>query len=372
MAWRGRPRHPGILTTREWQALELLREGRSNPEIAARMGISMAGARYHVSEILGKLGVTSRLDAARWQPDGDEPAYGDATLELLGSSKPSGKRDRHMLPAHDASEYNRCVDNRPIGMFDSGVGGLTIWRATKKLLPNESLVFLADSGHVPYGEKTPDEIRDLAARIVRFLRTLDVKLVVAACNTATVHAIAHLRSTFPDLPFVGVVPVVKTLARRTRTGTIAVLSTPGTSKSPYLAALIEQFAPGKRVVNVGCDGLEDLVEAGDIRTRRTTALLERHLAPVRCSDADVVGLGCTHYPFLRGRIKRLLGPGVTVYDPSRPVARRVRQLLEQAGAFAANGAPSYRFYTTGDVDQFAVVASKLLRFSVKDVGHAKI
>jgi glutamate racemase len=264
------------------------------------------------------------------------------------------------------------MDNRPIGMFDSGVGGLTIWRATRKLLPQESLIFLADSGHVPYGEKTPDEIRDLTARIVRFFRTLDVKLVVAACNTATVHAIAHLREQFPDLPFVGVVPVVKTLARNTRTGTIAVLSTPGTSQSPYLAGLIEEFAPDKRVVNVGCDGLEDLVEAGDVRTSRTAALLERHLAPVVGSNADVVGLGCTHYPFLRGRIKRILGPGVTVYDPSRPVARRVRQLLAQNDAFAENPYPSYSFYTTGDVDIFRTVASKLLRFPVQDVGHAEI
>jgi glutamate racemase len=181
-----------------------------------------------------------------------------------------------------------------------------------------------------------------------------------------------LREQFPDLPFVGVVPVVKTLARNTRTGTIAVLSTPGTSRSPYLAGLIEEFAFDKRVVNVGCDGLEDLVEAGDVRTSRTNALLERHLAPVQGSDADEVGLGCTHYPFLRGRIKRMLGPGVRVYDPSRPVARRVRQLLQQSDALAQNEHPSYSFYTTGDVDVFRTVASKLLRFPVRDVGFAEI
>ncbi len=257
-------------------------------------------------------------------------------------------------------------------MFDSGVGGLTVWRATRKLLPNESLVFLADSGHVPYGEKSTAELRDLTGRIVRFLLGLDVKLVVVACNTATVHALGHLRATFPQVPFVGVVPVVKTLARRTRTGTIAVLSTPATAGSPYLAGLVEEFAPGKRVINVGCDGLEDLVEAGEVRTRRTTALLERHLAPVRGSEADVVGLGCTHYPFLRRRIKRILGPGVRVYDPSRPVARRVRQLLAERDAFASGPEPSYRFYTTGDTRRFAAVASKLLRFPVTDVGYAEL
>ena len=264
------------------------------------------------------------------------------------------------------------MDNRPIGLFDSGVGGLTVWRATKKLLPEESLIFLADGGHAPIGERSPEEIRDLAVRIVRFFLRQDVKLVVVACNTFTVHAIDHLRETFPELPIVGVVPVVRTLARRTRTGTIAMLSTPATAASPYLAELIKEFAPGKRVINVGCEGLEDLIDAGGAGTKRATELLERHLAPVRASKADVVGLGCTHYPFLRHRIKAILGPGVRVYDPSRPVARRVRQLLAERDALAKNAHASYRFYTTGDTEQFASVASKLLRFPMLDVGYVEL
>jgi glutamate racemase len=264
------------------------------------------------------------------------------------------------------------VDNRPIGFFDSGVGGLTIWRATRRLLPQESLIFLADSGHVPYGEKPIEELRDLTARIARFLLDQGAKMVVVACNTATVHCIGHLRETFPEVPFVGVVPVVKTLARRTHTGTIAVLSTPSTSRSPYLAGLIEEFAPDKQVINIGCDGLEDLVESGEVGTGRTTALLERHLAPLRGSRADVVGLGCTHYPFLRGRIKAILGPGVRVYDPSRPVARRVRQILAERDAFAQQTHPTYGFYTTGDPQIFARVASKLLRLPVRDVGYVEL
>ncbi len=264
------------------------------------------------------------------------------------------------------------MDNRPIGFFDSGVGGLTIWRATRKLLPEESLIFLADSGHVPYGEKGVAELRDLTSRISRFLIDEGSKAIVVACNTATVHCIGHLRETFPETPFVGVVPVVKTLARQTHTGTIAVLSTPSTSRSPYLAGLIEEFARDKQVINVGCDGLEDLVESGEVRTGRTTALLERHLAPVRGSRADVVGLGCTHYPFLRQRIKRILGPGVRVYDPSRPVARRVRQVLVERDALAQQKHASYRFFTTGDVDVFGRVASKLLRFPVDEVGYVQL
>ena len=264
------------------------------------------------------------------------------------------------------------MDNRPIGLFDSGVGGLSIWRAIRRLLPRESMVFFADSGHVPYGEKTTAELEDLTARITRFLLDRDCKLIVVACNTATVHAIAYLRERYPDVPFVGVVPVVKTLARRTRTGTIAVLSTPATSQSPYLAGLIREFAAGKRVVNVGCDGLENAVEAGSLRSRETVALLERYLEPVRQSGADVVGLGCTHYPFLRSRIKRMLGPGVRLFDPSRPVARRVRQLLAERDAFAEDPAPRFEFYTTGDPAVFGRVATTLLRFPVREVGFVDL
>jgi glutamate racemase len=265
------------------------------------------------------------------------------------------------------------MDNRPIGVFDSGVGGLSIWRAIRRLLPQESLIFLADSGHVPYGEKSTAELHDLTGRIARFLLSQDVKIIVVACNTATVHAIGYLRENFPETPFVGVVPVVKTLARRTRTGTIAVLSTPATAQSPYLAGLIKEFAPDKHVINVGCDGLENMVEAGEVGTRATTALLERHLESVRGSEADVVGLGCTHYPFLRGRIKRMLGTGVRLYDPSRPVARRTREVLRARDALAAeNARPQHRFYTTGDEALFAQVASRLLRRPVREVEHVEI
>jgi len=264
------------------------------------------------------------------------------------------------------------MDNRPIGVFDSGVGGLSVWRAIRKLLPQERLIFFADSGHVPYGEKSTAELHDLTGRIARFLLSKDVKMIVVACNTATVHAIGYLREAFPETPFVGVVPVVKTLAKRTRTGTIAVLSTPATAKSPYLAGLIEEFAPDKRVINVGCDGLENMVEAGEVGTRATTALLERHLAPVLGSEADVVGLGCTHYPFLRGRIKRMLGRDVRLYDPSRPVARRVRQLLRERDELAEDAKPQHGFYTTGDANVFARVASRLLRTPVRAVEHVEI
>lgn len=264
------------------------------------------------------------------------------------------------------------MDNRPIGVFDSGVGGLSVWRAIRKLLPQESLTFFADSGNVPYGEKSTEELCELTSRVTGFLIDRNCKMIVVACNTATVHTIGHLRERFPEVPFVGVVPVVKTLARNTRTGTIAVLSTPATSASPYLAELISEFAPDKHVINVGCEGLEDMVESGRVRTRQTTALLERHLAPVVGSEADVVGLGCTHYPFLRNRIKSMLGPGVKLYDPSKPVARRVRELLRDGDAFADGHEPVFDFYTTGNLATFKRVATTLLRFPVENAQFAAI
>jgi glutamate racemase len=273
-----------------------------------------------------------------------------------------------MTPRTDRAQ----PENRPVGIFDSGVGGLTVWRAIRRLLPRESLIFLADDAHVPYGKKTPEELRLLTADIVRFFLRQDVKVVVVACNTATVYTIDHLREQFPDIPFVGVVPVVKTLASRTRSGRIAVLSTPATSGSPYLRRLIDEFAPGLEVTNVGCDGLEDLIETGNIRGREVTELLERHLAPVMAARPDVVGLGCTHYPFLRARIKNILGPDVRVFDPSRPVARRVRQLLTGSSRLATQEEPAFRFYTTGDADHFGSVISKLLRFPVRDVSHVDL
>lgn len=264
------------------------------------------------------------------------------------------------------------AENRPIGIFDSGVGGLTVWRAIRRLLPRESLIFLADDAHVPYGEKSSEELRLLTADIVRFFLRHDVKLMVVACNTATVYAIDHLRQQFPEMPFVGVVPVVKTLASRTRSGRIAVLSTPATSRSDYLKRLVGEFAPRLEVTNVGCDGLEDIIESGNIRGREVTKVLERHLAPVLAAQPDVVGLGCTHYPFLRARIKKILGPGVRVFDPSRPVARRVRQLLTLSSELAEQEEPTFRFYTTGDADHFGAVASKLLRFPVRGAGHVDL
>jgi glutamate racemase len=253
------------------------------------------------------------------------------------------------------------MDQRPVGFLDSGVGGLSLMKAARRLLPSERFLMLADGRWFPYGEREPAEVCARAERLSAFLLARDAKLIVVACNTASVYALAHLRATFPGVPFVGVVPVVKTLARRTHSGTIALLSTPGTATSDYLAGLIEQFAPGLRVINVRGAGLAEAVEAGDLSGPETRALLDACLAEIAASDADVLGLACTHYLFLRRLIKEALGTRVQVFDPARPVARRVRQVLTERDMLARGTPGEDMFYSTGDVCRFGRVARRLLR-----------
>jgi glutamate racemase len=252
------------------------------------------------------------------------------------------------------------VDNRAIACFDSGIGGLSIWQAIHSLLPHESLIYLADSSDFPYGDRHPAELQAITARVVQFLRTQQVKLVVVACNTASVAALHSLRAMFPDLPFVGVVPVIKMLAHESRTGVLGVLSTLATANSPYLRDLIREFAADKEVISIGCAGLAELIEHGEASGPEMDALLRALLLPNQGCGADVVGLSCTHYPFARDAISRIVGPAVRILDPSYPVARRVAYLLSQAGAQARPNRPSLRFLTTGDPDALASVAGKLL------------
>ncbi|MGH2387416.1 MAG: glutamate racemase, partial [Chloroflexota bacterium] len=189
-----------------------------------------------------------------------------------------------------------------------------------------------------------------------------VKLIVAACNTATVHALSHLRAVYPDLPFVGVVPVVKPLAQYTRTGTIALLVTPATAGSEYLARLAAEHASGCTMLIIPCPGLADLVEAGAVPRASLTPLLSRFLAPVAASGADVLGLGCTHYPFLRGRIQRLVGQEVRLIDSGDAVARRVRAILAERDALAPTDTLiTYALYGTGDPAPLARAARRYLR-----------
>jgi glutamate racemase len=250
-------------------------------------------------------------------------------------------------------------DNRPIGFFDSGVGGLSILLEAKKLLPNENIIFLADQKNVPYGGKTKEQLIGFLEKAMNFFISQDVKAVVFACNTATVYTIEEMRKKF-DIPIIGTVPVVKTLANITKTGKTAVFSTPATAESKYLKELIEKFCDGVEVARIGGSNLEELVERGNLNNPEIQEVLEKHLKPLLEESVDSIALGCTHYPFLREKIQKIVGPNVMVVDSGGAVARRLKQVLTNNDALSSEKGFE-KYYTTGDKDKFERVASELTR-----------
>jgi glutamate racemase len=250
------------------------------------------------------------------------------------------------------------ADNAPVGVFDSGVGGLSVLCEIRRRLPAENLFFVADSGHVPYGEKSADFIRERSHFIADFLLARGAKALVVACNTATAAAVAELRARHPQVPIVGMEPAVKPAAEATRSGVVGVLATTGTLKSAKFAALLDRFASDVRVVTQPCPGLVERIEAGDLEGPATQALLERFLAPLRAEGCDTLILGCTHYPFLKPLLRRLLPESVRLVDTGEAVARRLAQLLETRGQLAA-GEGVTRFWSSGDVQAMASLLPRL-------------
>ena len=247
----------------------------------------------------------------------------------------------------------------PIGMFDSGAGGLAVLAEVRRLLPGEDVVYYADTAHFPYGPKPSAEIRARAEAITRELLARGAKIIVVACNTATSAAIAHLRAQF-DVPFVGMEPALKPAAEGTLSGKIALLVTPGTARGEKLAALIDRYGAEVSVTTIEAPGLAERVEAGETDGAAIRDLLKRYLAPLRDSGADVLALGCTHYAFLRGAIEEVVGEGVSVIEPSAAVARQVRRVVDARrlrNPRAAGGAVLY--LCSGDEAAFAEIRERL-------------
>ena len=217
--------------------------------------------------------------------------------------------------------------SRPIGVFDSGVGGLSIVQAIRTHLPDESILYLADSYNCPYGARAADEIRALSVGMTRYLAEAGCKLVVVACNTVAAVALDYLRYTFRELPFVGIVPPVKPAAQLTHTGVIGVLATPNTLSGQLYHDVVEHFASGAQVVSQTCPDLVGYVEAGELDSPRVRATLRECLEPLLRAGADTIVLGCTHYPFLTPAIRAVVGEGVQLIEPSEAIARRVGNLL---------------------------------------------
>lgn len=246
-------------------------------------------------------------------------------------------------------------DERPVAVFDSGVGGLAILAEIRRFLPGEDLVYFADRAFFPYGSKTDSELRARTEEVVRTLLVRGAKLVVVACNTATGAAIEHLRSTF-SVPFVGVEPGVKPAVLASRSGRVAVLATEGTATGGRLAGLVERFGNGTDVQVIPAPDLTEAIERGEVDCG---PVLGRYLRAIG-RDVDTLVLGCTHYGLVRDLVAAGTRPGVRVIDTAEPVARRVAQVLaerELARDRPAGGRVEY--LTSGDEREFARLRERL-------------
>ena len=237
----------------------------------------------------------------------------------------------------------------PIGVFDSGVGGLSVWREIVSQLPYENTHYLADQAHIPYGPRSRDEILRFSVAITTFLIQLRVKAIVIACNTASGASLQSLRAELPNIPFIGMEPAVKPAVERTRTGAVGVLATPTTFQGELFRRLVDRFGRNVRIHTQICPGLVEAVEQGDLDTPETRDLLSRCLVPMVAHNIDHLVLGCTHYPFLEPAIREIVGPSITVIDPGPAVARQVRHVVQAAGLLNSSTAlPHHRFHTTGE------------------------
>ncbi len=234
-----------------------------------------------------------------------------------------------------------------IGVFDSGVGGLSIYSELTNLLPSEHFIYLADSANAPYGELPPDEIKALAFRNAQFLIDHGAKLIVVACNTATTMAIKELRQSF-HVPFIGIEPAIKPAAKNSSTKKVGVLATKGTLNSPLFRETSATYGKSVKTITVVGKGLVQLIEAGKIHSAEMTTLLQEYLAPMIEEKVDHIVLGCTHYPFLKEQIQELTPQTVKIIDSGRAAAKQTKRILEQkrltttststkADAFFVNG-----------------------------------
>lgn len=244
------------------------------------------------------------------------------------------------------------MNTNPIGIFDSGIGGLSILKEIKKLLPQESIVYFADSENCPYGGKEKEVIYTLAKARLSYLAEKGVKLIVIACNTVTVSCIEELRENFASIPIVGIVPVVKKASEESKSKKIGILSTSTTSKSEYQARLIQQYASDCEVVAVGTDELVPLIERGETESQELDKVLRKTLKPFLSSGIDTLALGCSHFPLIKDKISHILGNDVLILDSGGAVARHVQRILSYENLESNDMRPFYEYVTSGDLQQF--------------------
>ncbi|MEA5078061.1 MAG: glutamate racemase [Anaerolineaceae bacterium] len=241
------------------------------------------------------------------------------------------------------------VEQNLIGVFDSGLGGLSVLRAIRESMPSQPVVYFGDQGHVPYGQRSLEEVRAFSTEAVRFLLGKGAKLIVVACNTASVAALVSLRQDFPQVPFVGMEPAVKPAAEQTHTGVVGVLATYATFQGALYASVVERFAHGVNLLQNPCIGLVPQIEKGNLDGPETRQILEDALKPMLAQNIDTVVLGCTHYPFVIPLIQEIVGPSVRVIDPAPAVARQTKRLLQEHGWLSEGSQKSsVEYYTSSD------------------------
>jgi glutamate racemase len=251
-------------------------------------------------------------------------------------------------------------DQQPIGVFDSGIGGLSVLRLLRAQLPAEQFIYLADQGHVPYGSRSAQEIIRFSQGITQFFLQLDAKAVVVACNTASAAALSLLRQEFA-LPFVGMEPAVKPAAQQTQSGKVGILATGGTFASARYARLTAKYAQGVSVWEDPCVGLVPEIEAGRLDGPTVHQILQQALRPMLAAGIDTLVLGCTHYPFVLPVVQKIVGTAVTIIDPAPAVARQTGVVLRQHHLLADIAqVGSVRFMTTGAKEPYARQVQQLL------------
>ncbi len=250
-------------------------------------------------------------------------------------------------------------DTRPIGVFDSGIGGVSVLREIARRLPSEDLVYFADSANVPYGNRPLDEIERLSLAAADFLLRQGAKMIVVACNTASAAALAALRAAY-GVPFVGMVPAIKPAVARSQTRKVGVLATAGTFRGRLYHDVVERFADGVEVHTQVGQGLVELVEDGTVSGPVAEAAVARYVDPLLDAGVDTLVLGCTHYPFLTPAIERVSGGRLTIVEPSPAIAAQVERVLAERGLLRSEGGVgTRRYYTSGDPAHFAAVLARL-------------
>lgn len=250
-------------------------------------------------------------------------------------------------------------DNSPIGVLDSGMGGLSVFSEIVKLLPHESVIYYGDGKNCPYGKKTAEEVLSIADDIVKVLLAKGVKLIVLACNTATANAIDRLRATY-DIPFVGMEPAVKPAAMNTRTGVVGILATAPTLTGKLFRETSDRYSDRVKILPEVGEGFVELVEADREDSPEAEDAVRKVIAPLIEAGADQLVLGCTHYPFLGGAMRKVIGGrDVDIVNPAPAVARRVMNLLSDRGLLAEDvNIPEYRFYTGSDDNYLQRIKNK--------------